>query len=193
MGQDSFVNQLQRVGTGVPGLASSLAKPQGALVLDSGSFTVTDEPGTIATGAKGESITGLSRVKAQPTARTITTTDAGAWHSVPGSTLALPTGTDAIVDLLFYASITSGANSGQTYGALLKLVVRNTGGTPTNGGGSYVRGVPLWTYDETSALITFGAVRFIYTANLAQTQVEGPAGPQDINWTVWLTPWLATE
>jgi hypothetical protein len=56
MATDVFVNQLQRVGTTTGGLAA----PEAALVFDSSTFTVTDDPTTVTSGEG--SITGRTVV-----------------------------------------------------------------------------------------------------------------------------------
>lgn len=58
MAQDPFVNQIERVGTD-----AGLALPEAALVFDGAVFAIDDQPTTIATGSKGESITGVSRLR----------------------------------------------------------------------------------------------------------------------------------
>lgn len=69
MGVDVFVNQLQRVGIGAvsPAAGSAavvpgLAPPQSAITLDPAYFALVDDPNAIATGPRGESITGATRV-----------------------------------------------------------------------------------------------------------------------------------
>lgn len=75
MPQDTFVNQLQRIGTDTAGLAP----PEGAVILDGSIFTVADEPDAIVMGPRGESIVGASRVSmlAAPAAQAIASL---AWH-----------------------------------------------------------------------------------------------------------------
>lgn len=55
--QDVFIGAIERVGTG-----STLVKGRMALMFDGASFAVTDDPTAIVTGARGEKITGVTRV-----------------------------------------------------------------------------------------------------------------------------------
>lgn len=58
MGQDGFVNQVQRVGTDTAGLLPG----QGAVIFPASQFIVTNLPDVVTTGPDGETITGATEV-----------------------------------------------------------------------------------------------------------------------------------
>ncbi len=101
MPPDTYVNQIQRVGTDTGGLAPA----ESAVIFPAAQFTITDHPGLIVTGPNGESITGATVVTAaalgpSPTFTNLTVTGTIKQGPATSSASSSVTTADATVTLL---------------------------------------------------------------------------------------------